>query len=798
MPKDVKTRSELVEEFEATKRKVAELERLREGWTSCDQRLSSPVARALLDALAVAKIGVSVVGLDHRIKLRNRLLEEVYGDSSEQACYEGYMGREEPCDPCPMQAAVSTQTVQRAEMIDRHGRVLEVLSAPLTNSDGTVDCAIDVVRDITERKLVDQALSESEERFRVLFEHAADGILLLEIAENEVPLIRDANSAILKSLGYERDELIGQPVTVIDASPAPEEEVAERRRGVLSGTGVVFEVKHRRRDGTVLDFECSARELRIGSRTYAISVERDVTARKHAEEALRAEKQLADSIICTAQAIVLLLDPEGKIVFFNPYMSNLSGYDLRDVEGKDWFDTFVPARNRAKTRTQFGQAIVGVQTQGKVDSIIASNGRELLVEWYDKTLSGEDGETCGLLCVGHDVTERLLSDRHRQNLEEQLRTSQRMESIGLLAGGVAHDFNNLLTVILTSARFALESLRQEDPLRQDLEDIQAAGNRAATLTRQLLAFSRRQVINPSIITLNEVTLALAPMFTRLLGEDINLRLDLADDLWCVKIDRGQVEQVIVNLAINSRDAMPLGGKLTLETRNVVLDEEYASEHVAVAPGQYVMLAVSDTGIGMDEETRSHAFEPFYTSKEKGRGTGLGLATVYGIVKQAGGNVWIYSEPGQGTTVKIYLPRVDGGDGPARDSALPKSIYARAGETILVVEDEGAVLRSTRRVLEQFGYVVLEARDGQEAVMVSRSHDGRIDLVLTDVVMPGPSGRETAEKVLAERPTSKVLYMSGYTDNAIVHHGVLEAGIQFIEKPFSPESLARKVREVLDE
>jgi signal transduction histidine kinase/CheY-like chemotaxis protein len=383
----------------------------------------------------------------------------------------------------------------------------------------------------------------------------------------------------------------------------------------------------------------------------------------------------------------------------------------------------------------------------------------------------------------------------RKHLEEQLLHAQKMEAVGRLAGGVAHDFNNMLTVISGYNRMILDELSTMDPLRGYAEEILKAADRAGALTNQLLAFSRRQIMQPRVINVNAVMIQTQKMLQRLIGEDIELVLNLGTNVGNIKADPGHVEQAIVNLAVNARDAMPLGGRLTIETADVVLDETYARTHLGVKPGAFTMIAVSDTGHGMDAETRRHIFEPFFTTKEKGKGTGLGLATVYGMVKQTNGDIWVYSEPGQGTTFKLYFPQVSEplSDGSSGDAALARR---SGGETILVVEDEKAVRDLTVRILQQLGYTILTASSGAEALAISQSHAGPIDLLLTDVVMPNMSGRQLADKLQASRPDTKVLFLSGYTENTVVHHGVLDAGVEFLPKPFSRENLSRKLREVM--
>jgi signal transduction histidine kinase/ActR/RegA family two-component response regulator len=400
---------------------------------------------------------------------------------------------------------------------------------------------------------------------------------------------------------------------------------------------------------------------------------------------------------------------------------------------------------------------------------------------------------------GHvaDRTNQLATaNLNRKELEDQLRQSQKLEGIGQLAGGVAHDFNNLLTAITGQSQMCLRQLNVDDPLYRRIEQIIKAGDRASALTRQLLAFSRKQILQPKILDLNHIVVELHKMLQRLIGEDIDLMMGLAPELGSVKADPNQLEQVLMNLAVNARDAMPLGGKLTIETSNVYLSEEFAGRHASVPPGQYVMFAVSDTGCGMDAETQAHIFEPFFTTKEVGKGTGLGLSTVYGIVKQSSGTIWVYSEPGTGTTFKIYLPRFDG---PAAEVSVAADNLEllRGSETVLLVEDEEVVRDMATDILRESGYHVLEAKHGNEALILSKQYRGEIHLMLTDVVMPQMSGRELAEQLTPLRRDMKVLYMSGYTDDAIVHHGVLEEGTAFIGKPFSPDALARKVRETLD-
>jgi signal transduction histidine kinase len=395
-----------------------------------------------------------------------------------------------------------------------------------------------------------------------------------------------------------------------------------------------------------------------------------------------------------------------------------------------------------------------------------------------------------------EIEERKQAEEERRKLEEQLRQSQKLEAIGSLAGGIAHDFNNLLGVISGYSGLVHQELGDNAKVREYVDEIRMAADRAAQLTSQLLAFSRKQVLEPSVIDLNDLISGMEKMLKRLLGEDLGLAVFPEPALGLIRADPGQIEQVIMNLVVNSREAMPRGGKLTIETSNVFLGQGDLDKYVDLAPGHYVVVSVSDTGCGMDDKVKAHIFEPFYTTKAKGKGTGLGLAMVYGIVKQSGGEIHLYSEPGKGTTFRIYFPVVEGGAAEERPRRMEAGSL-RGTETILVVEDEEALLKLISKILENCGYTVIGASNGTAAQIACKKHEGRIDLVLTDVVMPQMSGRELAESLWRIRPGIRVLFMSGYMDNAIVHHGLLDEGIDFIPKPFSSEKLAMRVRQVLD-
>jgi signal transduction histidine kinase/CheY-like chemotaxis protein len=420
------------------------------------------------------------------------------------------------------------------------------------------------------------------------------------------------------------------------------------------------------------------------------------------------------------------------------------------------------------------------------------DGKEVVAEYTTRPLSFAG--RAARMSVLNDITARSAAEESLRRTEEQLRQSQKMDAVGRLAGGIAHDFNNLLSVILSYADLIASNLSPSDPVGADVAEIRKATLTAADLTRQLLVFTRQQVVAPKVLNLNDVILNMDKMLRRILGEDIDLVLALVPSLGLVLVDPSSVEQVVMNLVVNARDAMPTGGKLTIETGHVDLDDAYAGQHLGAKPGSHVMLAVSDTGTGMDRETQRRIFEPFFTTKAVGKGTGLGLSTVFGIVQQAGGSVWVYSEPGKGATFKVYLPRVDGHNFSVRPS--PSPLTFRGTETILLVEDQEQVRNVALSILRKHGYRVLVAENAGEALLLSESNVGTIHLLLTDVVMPNLSGAELAKRLTRTRPELKVLCMSGYTDDSVIRHGVLASAMPFLQKPFTPESLARKVREVL--
>jgi PAS domain S-box-containing protein len=527
-----------------------------------------------------------------------------------------------------------------------------------------------------------------------------------------------------------------------------------------------------------------------GKVVYAAVVSRDITERKKVEEALRQSEMKYRQLVDQIPAVVYKGYTDWTMDCFDEKVKAITGYSQEDFTSrrKSWLDLIFP-EDVDQAKNLFREALKGDGFYVTEHRIRNKNGVVRWIQARNRIIRDVAGKVDHISGVFFDLTER-------KELEDQLNKAQRMEAIGILAGGLAHDFNNLLTAIMGYGEIMSLGLRKEDPFYLYVEEISKAANRGAALTDQLLAFSRKQILQPRVVNLNEVVLDMDQMLRRLIGEDIELATVIGRDLGLVKADPGQIEQIIMNLAVNARDAMPEGGKLTVETANIMLDDAYARSHVDVTPGPYVMLAVSDNGVGMNADTMSRIFEPFFTTKESGKGTGLGLATAYGIVKQSGGHIWVYSEPEQGTTFKIYLPRVK--EAPVAEkpkAAAPASLEGK--ETILVVEDDAALRELIGTALRKYGFKVLEAPHGGEALLICEKQKDPIHLMLTDVVMPQISGTALAERLKGLHPEMKVLYMSGYTENAIVHHGVLDARVNFIPKPFRVLALVEKVREVLD-
>jgi len=639
-----------------------------------------------------------------------------------------------------------------------------------------------------ERKRAEEAVRTSEARLKALLDSALDACVTMD----EAGRITSWSGAAEAVFGWSMPEAIGRSLAATIIPPQYREGHARGlARFLETGEGPILrqriEITALHRDGREFPVELTVTPIRLGARWLFGAFVRDLTEEKRAEQALHRSEASYRGLVEHAAYGIYRATGDGKFIMVNPALFTILGYgsaeELLKVDIARDLYVDPEARVRILERCdQFGSAIEEVAWRRR-------DGRVITVRLNGRTVRAPDGALECFEFIVDDVTEQ-------RALEERLRQTQKMEAVGRLAGGIAHDFNNLLTAILGSVDFLRRALGPEHPEHAETEEIQKAAVRAADLTRQLLAFSRQQVLAPKVLELDALVTNLEKMLRRLIGEDVELRFAAKASRAAVRADPGQLEQVIVNLVVNARDAMPRGGRLTIETARVDLDAAYAWEHGTVEPGRYVMLAVTDTGVGIDRAAQARLFEPFFTTKEFGKGTGLGLATVYGIVKQSGGYIWVYSEPGRGATFKVYLPRVELAGEPVA-APQPPARALGGTETILLAEDEPAVRNLARRVLEKHGYTLLLAATGRDGVRLAEQHGSPIDLLVTDVVMPEMGGRELAQHLTTRQPSLKVLYLSGYTDDAIVHHGVLDAGVAFLQKPFKPDELVRKIREVLD-
>lgn len=707
-----------------------------------------------------------------------------------------------------------------------------------------------VTTDITERKLAEREVNERRQYLERVLAAAPDAIVTLDAQHRVV----EWNSGAARLFGHSREQALGRDLDLLINRADSLSEAQEFTSTILNGEELLpTEAVRYRRDGTPVDVIASGSPIIVdGELAGIVAVYTDISERKRAERLLRTLNEAAlnveqaltvDEILDTMREefdklgfsfAVLLLESQEDGVYLRPaYFSYApeaveAGSELLDVEIEDFLLPLEMMEEVSQViRHRTSLLIAGPEAMGR---ILADLSQRVVDELFtilgvSKSIDAPlivDDQVIGLLSVQSDdlVEEdipaitafahqlgaawrkaQLMQDLER-SLEELKRTqaqflqAQKMEAIGRLAGGVAHDFNNALTIIRLSIQLLKRRIRPEDPLWDYVQQIEEAGNRATSLTKQLLSFSRREIVEPRVIDLNRVIVDLSQMMQRIIGEDVELLTLLDSELWPVYLDPTQIDQVIVNLAVNARDAMPFGGTLTIETANVMLDQIYTSEHLEVEPGEYVMLAVSDTGVGMDKEVQAHLFEPFFTTKERGKGTGLGLATVYGIVKRGGGHIWVYSEVDQGTTFKIYFPRTRRAGAPEQEPKTPARL-PKGNEVVLLVEDDAAVREMAARILSSYGYRVLQASSGPKALQLGQEQEGSIHLLLTDVVLPQMSGRELAKRFGELKPGIKVLYMSGYSVSTIAHHGVVDEDIVLLTKPFTMEALAEKVRAALD-
>jgi PAS domain S-box-containing protein len=652
----------------------------------------------------------------------------------------------------------------------------------LRDAGGELRGFVKVVRDLTERKRSQMLLS-------AVMDNVLDGI----IGINERGIILFFNAAAEKQFGYKESEVVGQNVKLLMPEPYHSEHDSHianyLRTGIGKIIGISRQVVARRQDGSTFPVALGVTEFILEGQRHFTGIVRDITEQQKKEDALR----LRDRAIHAVSQGILITDPNqsgNPIIYASPGFERLTGYHADEVLGRNC--RFLQG---AKTDPEAVRKLREAIHAGHECSVEILNYRKDGTPFWNglsvtPVRDGRDGQGRLVHFVGVQTD---VSDR--RNLEDQVRQSQKMEAFGQLAGGVAHDFNNLLTIISGYSEIMLGMLPSNDPMRASIKAISEAGQRAADLTRQLLSFSRKTVLEPKVLDINTVVKDTEKMLRRVIGEDLVLTTVLDPRIRLVKVDPGQVGQILINLAVNARDAMPQGGKLTIETKNVELDEAYINTHMEVHAGRYVLLTVSDTGTGMTPEVKARIFEPFFTTKGVGKGTGLGLSVVHGIVKQSNGYIGAYSELGVGTTFKIYFPAVE--EEVAAPIAPDLVEVRRGSETVLLVEDEDGVREIASLALQTKGYTVLSAASGKEAMRIVNKHMGEIDILVTDVVMPEMGGRQLAEGLRPRFPQMKLLYVSGYTDDAVVRHGILQAEVAFLQKPYTPMTLLRKIRQVLD-
>jgi len=671
---------------------------------------------------------------------------------------------------------------------------------PVTDADGRITGLVGISRDVSELMEAREALEREHALLSALMENIPDHIYFKDL-ESRFVLNNRAHARLFGC--DDPQELIGRTEFDFRAPEHAQKSYSDEQHIIRSGKPVIDKVEKEawpgRADTWVSTTKMALRD-RDGNVIGTFGVSRDITERKCVEEALQQSEKHFRNMFTNAPFGVFHSTTDGKLLRANPALARIMGYEspqalVEAVNTRNLAEVlYGDPEVRGRILDRVGRA-KGAWCQFR-DSYRRKDGQVGIANLRIRTYGGSTGPGTELEGFVEDVTDRVQAEQEQKKLQDQLQQAQKMEAVGRLAGGIAHDFNNLLTVVNGFAEMALAHATTGQDIQNDLKEIKHATRRAATLTSQLLAFSRKQILQPRILDLGELVVGMEEMLKRLLGEDVNIRIHRPENLWNVLADQGRIEQVVMNLSVNARDAMPTGGELSIETSNVVLNEDYPNEHIAVKKGEYVLLAVSDTGCGMTAEVQQRLFEPFFTTKEKGKGTGLGLSTVYGIVKQSEGYVFCSTEPDKGTTFRIYLPRAHGVPRTLRREERTAGKPVRGTETIMLVEDDEAVCRLTAAVLESGGYTVLSAGTGEEALQKLAAVTLPLDLLITDVVMPGMDGREVARRVSQRFPSIGVLYISGYTEDAIVHDGVLDQGVEFMQKPLDGTTLLHKVRAML--
>jgi two-component system, cell cycle sensor histidine kinase and response regulator CckA len=681
----------------------------------------------------------------------------------------------------------------------REGKIVAIVGVgnkpvDYTEKDAeTVSYLADVTWEILERRRAEEALLASEEKFRLAFMTSPDAINLNRVYDG---MYLDSNDGFAKIMGYAREDVIGKNSLELNIWDDPKDR--ERLVATLERQGVVenMEAGFRGKDGRIRIGLMSACVYRINQEDVILSITRDITELKRAETALRESEELYRTLVSLSPDAISVVDMNGSLIFASPKGTQMFG-DAPDGEflGRSIFSWVAPEDHK-KASANIQRLIREGTLAGAEYTLIKNDGTRFIGEVNAAVIHSPDGSPMSMIVITRDVTERKQEQEEKEKLEAQLFQAQKMESVGRLAGGVAHDFNNMLGVIIGRAEMALNEGVSTDELHNNLKEILNAGLRSADLTRQLLAFARKQTAVPKILDMNDTISGMLKMLRRLIGEDIDLFWAPELDLWKVKIDPSQVDQILANLVVNARDAISGVGAITMRTENIVIDDSVRAETPEFIPGKYVLLTVSDNGTGMSKEVRENIFEPFFTTKELGKGTGLGLSTVYGIVKQNDGFIYVVSEPGKGTTFKIYMPRFEVETAQAATEEVA-GMPPTGIETILMVEDDEPILNLGKMMLERLGYTVLAAQTPVQAINLVAEHPGEIHLLITDIVMPGMNGRELAKQLGAVRPKLKCLYMSGYTADLIAHRGILDEGLNFIQKPFCSDDFAEKVRQVLD-
>ncbi|MDA8170011.1 MAG: PAS domain S-box protein [Nitrospiraceae bacterium] len=735
--------------------------------------------------LAALGDGLSIQDTEFKILFQNQIHKSRIGDHAGEYCYRAYQHRNSVCPGCPVEMSLKDGGIHQAERVavtSRGVRKFETTASPLKDRSGRIMAGIEIVRDITDRKNTEEALRQSEKKYRDLVDNSLVGVYRTTVEGDFLY----ANRAMAGMLEHSVEEVLARSVQSFYKDPVKRSEMI---KGLL-------------RDGKIENLEIEL-VSKSGKTVYALlyaaldgeilnGMVMNITGMRKMQDLLVQAKQEWEDSFNSINEAITINDLNFRVVRANRAAGELLGKSLEEITKYKCHELF-HGTNAPISECPNHKAIMsgGPET---VEIYEPSLGKHLEIKALPRF--DRNNNLLGIVHVVRDLTARKKFEQEQQNLQNQLIQSQKMESVGRLVGGIAHDFNNILCAILGYSELVMMNLPQGHPMLEKVTIIKEAGERAALLTKQLLAFSRKQVLEMKTINLNTVIENMGKMLTRIIGEDIKLELNTGSPVENVTADPVQVEQILMNIAVNARDAMPSGGKLVIETADVEMDVHYAQRHNGIPkPGKYVMLSITDTGEGMSPEVRGRIFEPFFTTKELGKGTGLGLATVYGIVKQHNGYIYVYSEPGKGTTFKIYLPvsHLNIENAPQK----PQLALPGGTETILVAEDEPSIRELMGELLRPLGYNVLEAAGSEEALNISGSHKGCIDLLLTDIVMPGMNGRQLAKSIKEKRPGMKVIFMSGYADGAILLEGAIEPGTAFLNKPIMPAALAGKIRELLD-